>query len=57
MPLRQTIADLGGDIRAPCGGSRCFEVDGRWIHSSKSYSSCAVLRAVDKELEDEARRG
>lgn len=46
MPLRKTIADLGGEIRAPCGGSRCFEHEGKWIHSSKSYSSCAVLAAT-----------
>ena len=28
---------------APCGGSRCFQADdGTWIHSSKSYGTCAV---------------
>lgn len=34
------------DALPPCGGSRCFRhsVDGIWIHSSKSYSTCIENR-------------
>lgn len=45
MPLRQMVEDLGGIIAAPCGGSRCEYWNGKWIHSSKSYGTCAVLNA------------
>lgn len=31
--------------RGPCGGTRCWKSkDGAWVHSSKSYMTCAVRR-------------
>lgn len=33
----------------PCGGCRCYRApDGRWIYTSKSYSSCSVNRKDDE---------
>lgn len=35
--------DPAPSAEPPCGGSRCFQgPGGEWIHSSKSYGSCAV---------------
>lgn len=48
-----------GEGAAPCGGSRCYLNDDEtlWIHSSKSYSSCAVHRqAGDTNLKFTAAR-
>lgn len=48
LPLRESILEFGGSIVAPCGGTRCwYSNDLGWIHSSKSYGTCAVRSAED----------
>ena len=34
----------------PCGGDRCHFHAGKWIHSSKSYSTCAVNRTLGEPI-------
>jgi hypothetical protein len=50
--LRLALGIDADTVLAPCGGTRCFEHEGKWIHSSKSYGTCSVLAEPAKEAHD-----
>lgn len=53
-PRKITAAD---DV-PPCGGNRCHMAsDGTWIHSSKSYGTCAVRGDEDFDQKPESAGG